>query len=131
MSVPGSFKVSGLMLKSLIYFELISIEGECYRSTFSLPHVGFCFCPFTAQANFLSEIYFYTIFVGNHETVAALVLFWFLGHLCWSLCWFSASIMIYYCYSVMQFKICGISSSAISFSGWLWLFAFFVLLYEF
>jgi hypothetical protein len=43
-TVSGScFKVSGLILRSMIHFELILVQGERHTSSFSLLHVNIQF----------------------------------------------------------------------------------------
>jgi hypothetical protein len=61
-----SFKVSGLILSSLIHFELILVQGDKHVSSFSFPHadIQFSACRYTVfQATFVEEAVFSPLYV--------------------------------------------------------------------
>jgi hypothetical protein len=67
-----NFKVSGFILRSLIYFELILVQGEIYGSSFSVlqAHIQFSQQHLLIEAVF-SLSYVFGTFVKSQVSIAA------------------------------------------------------------
>jgi hypothetical protein len=80
------FKVSGLILRSLIHFELILAQDERKGSNFNLLHAHIQFSQHHLVKTLFAPVYILGSFVNSHLTVAVWIYVWsFLFHWSWRL----------------------------------------------